>query len=65
MCTLKDSKLVLLKLGANGRSITSDSSYYTNAYGRLRDICISPQGTVYICTSNGGNADRIVEIRKR
>jgi aldose sugar dehydrogenase len=65
MCTLKDSKLVLLKLGADRRTITSDSTYYTNTYGRLRDICISPQGAVYICSSNGGNADRIVEIKKK
>jgi aldose sugar dehydrogenase len=65
MCTLKDSKLVLLKLGTNNRSITSDSSYYTNTYGRLRDICVSPQGAVYICSSNGGNADRIIEIKKK
>lgn len=65
MCTLKDSKLVLLKLAADRRTITSDSSYYTNTYGRLRDICISPQGAVYVCSSNGGNADKIIEIHKK
>jgi glucose/arabinose dehydrogenase len=65
MCTLKDSKLVLLKLSDDKRTITSDSTYYTNTYGRLRDVCVSPEGAVYLCSSNGNNTDRIVEIKKR
>jgi len=30
----------------------------------LRDLCISPAGKVYVCTSNGGNNDVLVEISK-
>lgn len=65
MCTLKDTKLVLLKLSGDRQTITSDSIYYQGTYGRLRDICISPQGAVYISSSNGGNVDRIIEIKKK
>ena len=33
-------------------------------YGRMRDVCISPDGKVYICTSNGGN-DKVIEISRK
>jgi glucose/arabinose dehydrogenase len=61
LAALKDSRLYQLKLNDNGNSVTGINQYFTNKYGRMRDICISPAGKVYICTSNGGN-DKIVEI---
>jgi hypothetical protein len=30
----------------------------------LRDICVSPAGRVYLCTSNGSNQDVLVEISR-
>jgi len=62
MMTLKDASLRQLKLSADGNSVTNTSIYYKDVYGRLRDICISPSGNVYISTSNGGNSDKIIEI---
>ena len=62
MCTLKDASLRALHLSADGRSITSQQTYFKGKFGRLRDICISPSGKVYLCTSNGGNTDMLVEI---
>lgn len=64
MLTLKDASLRALKLSADSRSIVSQQTYFKNQFGRLRDICISPAGRVYLCTSNGGNADVLVEISK-
>ena len=64
MTTLKDASLRQLKLSADGNSVAGTSIYFKNDYGRLRDICISPSGNVYICTSNGGNDDKIIEISK-
>jgi len=64
MTTLKDASLRQLKLSADGNSVASTSIYFKNEYGRLRDICISPLGNVYICTSNGGNDDKIFEITR-
>jgi aldose sugar dehydrogenase len=64
MTTLKDASLRHLKLSTDGNSVASASIYFKNDYGRLRDICISPSGNVYICTSNGGNDDKIIEISK-
>lgn len=60
---LKNSRLYQLKLDNNFTSITETSEYFTNDYGRMRDVCVSPDGKVYICTSNGGN-DKIIEISK-
>ena len=62
MCTLKDASLRALHLSADGRSITSQQTFFKGKFGRLRDICVSPSGKVYLCTSNGGNTDVLVEI---
>lgn len=64
MTTLKDASLRVLKLSNDGLSITSQQTLFKNRFGRLRDICISPAGRVYLCTSNGGNTDVLVEISK-
>ncbi len=64
MTTLKDASLRVLKLSADGLSITNQQTFFKNSYGRIRDVCVSPAGRVYICTSNGNNADVLVEISK-
>jgi glucose/arabinose dehydrogenase len=64
MCTLKDASLRVLTLSSNGLSVVGQQTFFKNTYGRIRDICISPAGKVYLCTSNGGNADVLVEIAK-
>jgi glucose/arabinose dehydrogenase len=64
LMTLKYSSIIQLKLSDDGRSVTSAKTYFQNEWGRLRDLCISPDGKVYVCTSNGGNNDVIVEISK-
>lgn len=64
MCTLKDASLRVLALSKDGLSITKASTLFKNRFGRIRDICISPAGRVYLCTSNGGNDDVLVEISK-
>ena len=52
MTTLKDKKLVQLQLDAAGTAVTSQTIFLNNGYGRLRAICVSPSGKVYIGTSN-------------
>ncbi|MBI5856064.1 MAG: PQQ-dependent sugar dehydrogenase [Sphingobacteriales bacterium] len=65
MVALKNSRLYQMKLNATFTGITETNEYFTSQYGRMRDVCISPSGKVYICTSNGGNSDRIIEISKQ
>jgi glucose/arabinose dehydrogenase len=65
VAALKNARLYQMKLDGSFTSITQTNEYFTNDYGRMRDICISPAGKVYICTSNGGNSDKIIEVRKK
>jgi glucose/arabinose dehydrogenase len=64
MVTLKNARLYQMKLDETFSSITTTNEYFSAKYGRMRDICISPAGKVYICTSNGNN-DKIIEITKK
>jgi len=64
LTTLKDATLYQLKLSANGLSVQSVSQFFRGNWGRLRDICVSPAGRVYLCTSNGGSNDKLIEISR-
>ncbi len=63
LVTLKASKLVQLKLNTAGDQIESQKDFYVNTYGRLRAICQSPEGKIYLGSSNGSD-DKIIEISK-
>ncbi|MBL7746057.1 MAG: PQQ-dependent sugar dehydrogenase [Chitinophagaceae bacterium] len=65
MVSLKNARLYQMKLDDSFNNITGTNEYFNNAHGRLRDVCISPEGKVYLCTSNGGNDDKIIEIKKQ
>ena len=69
MTTLKESELVQLKLSEDGQEVVEENRWFDEWWGRLRDVCIAPNGRVYIAVSNrdgrGDPApgdDRIVEI---
>jgi glucose/arabinose dehydrogenase len=61
LATLKDRTLWQLQLDPTRQKVIKVSIYLRGSFGRLRDICISPHGKVYICTSNGNN-DKLIEI---
>lgn len=60
LCTLKGSKLIQLQLSSDKKTITTSYEFFEGKFGRLRDVCVSPEGKVYVCTSNGN--DKIIEI---
>jgi aldose sugar dehydrogenase len=62
MTTLKDESLRVLTLSTDSRGIVGEQIIFKNKFGRLRDVCVSPAGRVYLCTSNGSNTDVLVEI---
>ncbi|MET0636553.1 MAG: PQQ-dependent sugar dehydrogenase [Chitinophagaceae bacterium] len=62
LVALKDSRLYQLKLNATSDAVESTTEFFVSKYGRMRDVCVSPSGTVYICTSNGNN-DMIIKVR--
>jgi glucose/arabinose dehydrogenase len=63
VATLKNTRLMQLKLNPAHNEVEAVNEFFTGKYGRMRDVCISPEGRVYICTSNGGNNDRIIEVK--
>lgn len=50
--TLKEADFRVLKLNAAGDAIVSEQVYFDKVFGRLRDICVSPAGDIYLSTSN-------------
>jgi glucose/arabinose dehydrogenase len=50
--TLKAASLRVLTLNTAQDAISGERIYFAGTYGRLRDICISPEGDVYVATSN-------------
>jgi aldose sugar dehydrogenase len=64
VATLKNNRLMQLKLNSAGTDVEEVHEFFTNKYGRMRDVCVSPAGRVYIITSFGSNSDRLIEVRK-
>ena len=71
LLSLKGSRLTDLPLNAAGDAIPSRTDYLTG-FGRLRAICVSPQGRVYVGTSNrdgrgspAATDDRILVLENR
>ena len=63
MVSLKNQTFYSFKLSEDRNTIVGQPTlYYTNQFGRLRDIAISPTGKVYICTNNVSPSDKIIEI---
>ncbi len=69
LTTLKARRVVALYLSEDGQSVVEEEDFFPQWWGRLRDLCISPDGRVFIAVSNADGRgtvlpgdDRIVEI---
>ena len=51
MTTLKNKRLYVLELDESGTSVVGEEQYFTNIWGRLRDICVGPDGSIYLATN--------------
>ena len=67
--SLKASRITQLLLDETGTAVLKSTDFFTNQFGRLRDLCISPEGKVYVATSNRDGRgsprdgdDKIIEI---
>ncbi|MBD2724677.1 PQQ-dependent sugar dehydrogenase [Hymenobacter armeniacus] len=73
LAVLKDQRLLQLPLDAAGAAITGRTDYLAGQFGRLRAICVSPAGKVYVGTSNlrgqignpAATDDRILVLENR
>ena len=52
LATLKGRSLRVLSLAPDGKSIERERLYFQKRFGRLRDVCVSPTGDIYLATSN-------------
>jgi glucose/arabinose dehydrogenase len=62
MTSLKNATLFRHQLNAEGTAIQSTEQLFRTRWGRLRDVCVSPAGRIYLCTSNGNDQDILLEI---
>lgn len=62
MCTLAGQDLYQLKLNSTFDSVVGSTVLISNTFGRLRDVCVAPDGKVYVSTSNSGSTNKIIEI---
>ena len=72
--TLKGNSLRVLKLSNNGKTIIRETVYFEMQLGRIRSLCVAPNGQVYLSTSNRDwnpspgfpkpGDDRIVQLYK-
>lgn len=51
--TLKDQRLIVLTPDSSGEGILSQESFFTNQFGRLRDVAVAPDGRVFLATNGG------------
>ena len=52
MCVMKNKHLKVMRLSNDGLSVTGTTDYLQNAIGRIRDICQSPDGRIFLSSSN-------------
>ncbi len=52
LVNLKERDLRVLQLDSSGHAIISTQTFLDNQYGRLRDVCVAPDGRIFVATSN-------------
>lgn len=70
MTTLKTGILMQIELSADGTEVINETNILQTTYGRLRAVCVSPDGRLFVGTSNRDgrgsvreNDDKILEIK--
>jgi glucose/arabinose dehydrogenase len=51
MAVLKDARIIVFDLSEDGEAVLSQKHYLINQFGRIRDLCMSPDGKLYIATN--------------
>lgn len=69
---LRGERMFRLELSANGRSVVDQEVFFQGEFGRLRDVLVGPDGTLYLATSNrdgrgrpAADDDRILKVTLR
>lgn len=59
---LRGEKIIQLKMDNSGKQVLYQKNYFFQEFGRLRDMCISPDGRVFVCVDS--DYAKIIEISK-
>lgn len=51
MTVLKDKMLVRFQFTEDGTQVINETEFFNYEWGRLRDICVSPDGKIYLATN--------------
>ncbi len=51
MTVLKDKSLIAFEFNVAGDQVVQETTYLKDEFGRLRDICVSPDGKIYLATN--------------
>ena len=51
MTVLKDKMLVRFEFSDDGQTVTNETEFFNYEWGRLRDICVSNNGKIYLATN--------------
>ena len=51
LTTLKNKRLYVLELDETGTMVLGENQYFQDFWGRLRDVCIGPNGEIYLATN--------------
>ena len=51
MTVLKDKMLVRFEFNEDGTQVVNSAEFFNYEWGRLRDICVSPEGKIYLATN--------------
>lgn len=51
MTVLKDKSLIAFEFNSAGTKVEKQTKYFKDEFGRLRDICVSPDGKIYLATN--------------
>ncbi len=51
MTTLKNKRIYELELDGTGMEVLTEKQFFNDYWGRLRDICVDPDGAIYLATN--------------
>lgn len=57
LTTLKNKRLYVMTLNEDGTQVVGEEQFFTNWWGRLRDICAGPEGEIYLATNGSSWAN--------
>lgn len=67
VAVLKDKFLLAVTLSADGTAVTKQERFLVNQFGRLRDVCTSPDGRVFLATNgdayNSQSGHALIEVK--